>query len=483
MSFARKFIAVGLNQGVQALSQVAVIILASRLLVPMQYGIYRQYFLIYEISAAIVGFGLGQSAFYFISRSKEKKRLLWRIVGLLAITTTTGFAIVLPLAASLVPEVSINLGGAQLWLIPFTFASLLSPICLAFCLDAGKQNSFALRNAGFFLFSVLLFGLFVGLTRSLEAAVYTRIITGVLTASALFFFTLRSIEVSAEGGDVLRFRDLVAYSFPLGAATSLGVLSQYLDKLVVSHITHPEEYAIYINGAIEVPLLPVITGAIATVAFAELATLCQQNNYRGALDLFSSVARRTSLLIFPVFLFLLVQADTLLVILFGYQYAESATPFRIFLLLLPVRVIVYAPMLVALGLHKEVWKRSVVEFVLVLLVTPMIATYMGYKFAALGVVTVSYLWSVPFNLLLISRATGESVAKILPFRPLAIVFGVAALSLGPAILISRVLPTPSEFWSFIVAGVVYLLIIGITYQLAGLFSLRKEVTALLRRGI
>ena len=58
-------------------------------------------------------------------------------------------------------------------------------------------------------------------------------------------------------------KEMVKFSLPLGMATMLGTISLQLDKVIVGTMCEPADFAAYALGAIEIPLIGIVTGSLA----------------------------------------------------------------------------------------------------------------------------------------------------------------------------------------------------------------------------
>ncbi len=473
MSFGKRLAALVVNQGLQALAQIAMIVVAARGLSLSDYGIYRQFFLRYELSAALLGFGLSQAAYYFLAKSSDTRRLFIQFCFLLALTTTLGFLIIFLPISGATAEAQDHFGNwSGLWLLPLTYASLLTPICLAFSLVAGKLQAFAWANSLLLAVNVLAFSVACLATGELELAVWTRVVLGSASIVVLGLMAAQFSRLDSKTSEEVAIKKIFLYSLPIGAASAVGVLSQYLDKLIVSTSASPSDYAVYANGAIEIPLLGVITSAISTAGLYEFSRHCEAKQYAQALALFRSIASKSSMALFPVAVFLLLTAEDFLVAIFGPAYHASATPFRLFLLLLPARTMLYGPVLVALGRSNAILRRSIVELLLVAVIAVVSARLIGFNYAALGLIVATYVWSVPFNLRQIATAMNVPMQDLLPgthFVKVALTCVGAAV---PASYASHLMST-RPLSNLCVAAIVFVGLLLALYRWAGLLDLSQ----------
>ena len=129
----------------------------------------------------------------------------------------------------------------------------------------------------------------------------------------------------------------------------VGAFSRQIDKLIISGYFTSREYAIYANGAMELPLARILNAAVMSVLMPELVVLYNRGEYQKMLALWHRSIRKVSLIILPVMVFLFIFAREFLVLLYSEKYLESAGIFQIYLLTLPIRVTTFGSVLLAAG--------------------------------------------------------------------------------------------------------------------------------------
>lgn len=230
------------------------------------------------------------------------------------------------------------------------------------------------------------------------------------------------------------FLQLMKYGLPIGAASILGTMTLQLPAVIVSSLCTPEEFAIYSVGAFELPLVGIATGSIATVLLADMSKLIAAGRKQEALQLFGTGSIRSAVLLLPAMAFLFVAAEPLIVLLFSQEYRDSVIPFRLYLLILPVRIVFWGSLLAAAGLNSAILIRSIGDLCVTGILATIFVTWLGYWGALLGLLCALYLWSIPFNLFTVAKAFACAASSILPIRPLTSILWrtcVAALLVCP----------------------------------------------------
>jgi len=429
-------VALSLGKGFTAFVSLLSAVVLSRLLTKGEYATYRQAFLVFAFVAPFLGLGIHQGVFYFLAGDGAEFRR--RLGGAAAILGMLGLAFGLFLV----------LGGNRLLASRFNNEALIRalpfllpyfPLCLVLQLldpamvTLGRANQLAAFNVlSRLLIGITIIGTCV-LWRNPYAPVGGNVVASCTVAMIGVWIGARYSPAGSWAPTWGSIRQLLAFSVPLGLASMAGTATVELGKVIVSSMSSPDEFAVYINGAIEVPLVGIITGSVSSVLTVELRRALSKDLRQEAIDLFRRIASKTALFILPTMFFLFLSADWFVQALFSREYAASAVPLRIYLLLLPIRVCYYGPLLIAAGRPQVVMYRALVGLVLTSLLTVVLVKHFGYVGAAVAAVIVSYSWSVVYNLVFIAREFRVPFTRILPFADLgriAFYTGWPAAALG-----------------------------------------------------
>lgn len=383
------------------------------------YAAFRQTIMAFMIVTPFMTMGLKHGLFYFLP--VEEKRTRGRVIDSLLIVLSTGsiFGIFIYFGGNKIlaerfsnPQVA----GLLLLLIPMCFAHAITQLIAPILTILDRIYPLTIFN--------VVSRLFIGVMTICPVLVWVN------PSSALIGKMIGAIIVSLVGlALIFRFlprdnwkpsasaiKEIGIFSIPLGFGTMIGALNLQLDKLVVSSMCSPDEFAVFANGAIEIPLIGVLTGSIVAVLMVEMRKAVAESRQTEALDLFRSIAVKTSYVLFPIAIFLFVYAEPFVTTLFSAAYSESAVPLKIYLLLIPIRTVSFGALLVALGLNNVILFRSLVSLLLNLVLSIVFVYLFGPIGAAVATVSVVLVWAVPCSVFFISRATESSWWRVLPLR-------------------------------------------------------------------
>lgn len=422
---------------------VSVIVL-SRMLDKSSFGLYQQVWLVYWSVLPFFSMALPSSLTYLVPQTAGhgQSRLVLQTVLVLAIGGV-GIGMVNCLGA---PWLAAGMGGAEQIALfrAFMFYPVFSLPLL--CADVWLIALGRPRKAA--LFSLLTDGLFFASTLipvawglSLEAVFSSQSVIAGLRF-VLFLLVLRRVYGGLGGRferDLLRRQ--LAYAIPLGLASVVGSLVLQFDRWVVVYFYDPETYASYINGARELPFVSILPSSIMAVVTAEFVRLYGSGQYLQMIGLWHKAMKTVAVLFFPLASYLAVFAADVVVVLFSQKYADSATVFRLYALLLPLRITVFGSCLVAAGRSRLVLRAALATLALDVVLNVLLTPWLGL-IGTVSATLVSAYALVGIQVLLTSRLLGTSLGRMIPWRELGRLLlwaGAAGVIAG---LVASRLPTP-----------------------------------------
>lgn len=459
MSRSSKVLSLSLAKGVLMAVNVVSGMFFARVLTVADYGTYLQTFLAYDFAVPILTLGIPSALYYFIPR--EKVRIKGLVLDNLVLMFLAGliFSLFLLLGGTVFlanrfnnPELSKTLRWMVLYPL-YTFPILISSAVWV-SLDKIKLNAIYNIFTGLILTISLIIS--VLLTRSYEAPTLVRILLPVAFLPIAVYLIFKYLSGDWNKPNVLSMLRMVKFAIPLGLASIFGTLAIQLAGIIVSFLTSPEEYALYANGAKEVPFIGIVTGSISLVILADMVKKIEEGELRKALELFRKAATISASFLFPVMIFLMIFSESFIEILYSSKYKESVLSFRIFLLMIPIRIAYYGSAFIALGMTKSILYRSVGDLILTIIFCYIFVLWLGAYGAALGLVFTMFLWSVPYNLFSLSKSFKCSPTYMLPFRRLLRILLISVLSaIIPSLLLFFQL---NLIFEFVVGFFIYMIV-------------------------
>lgn len=389
-----------------------------------EYGTYLQTFLSYDLAVPILTLGIPSSIYYFLADTKENSKKLVLECLLVLLFSSFLFIVFIFLGGTVLMAKRFNNEELieTLYLISF-YPVFTFPVLLASSVwvSVGKVKF----NAIFSFISGLLLAVFLISSVYYSESYYLAIVSRVLLSFILFPFSIYYLFKFLPGNwsfpSLKSMLEIIKFSTPIGLASILGTLTIQFSGLIVSLLTSPEEFAIYSNGAKEIPFIGIITGSISVVILAEMAKEIKQLNYYNALLLFRKSAYLSSCFLFPIMFFLFIFSEYFITFLYSENYLASVNPFRIYLLIVPARIAYYGSAFIALGKSNLILTRSIFDLTINALLCAILTKLFGIEGAAASLVFTVYFWSIPYNIFSLSKLFNVPFLNILPYRKLLLV--------------------------------------------------------------
>ncbi len=177
----------------------------------------------------------------------------------------------------------------------------------------------------------------------------------------------------------------------------------------------PEVLGYFYVGAIEIPLIGVLLSSVYSIASPVLNKLHHEDNITEFAAFVNKTLKFTSKIIWPLFVYLMVFADHIIPLVFKSEYEASVAPFRIYLIMMPVRIALYGVIVLALGKPQIVFFGAFGTMVLNLVLNLVLVHRIGYLGPAIATVITTYLHVIFLGTFIILN-TRVSVRELIPFR-------------------------------------------------------------------
>lgn len=335
-----------------ALVGIVVPVLLVRLITKDEVADFKQVMLIGTMAVSICNLGFAESVFFFLPAAspEERKRRTAQIGYILLILGSIAGAAVFLLAEPI----------ARL----FHNADLVQPIrlfALFPILDLLQQMltssliaiDEATRAIAVGLVSTMAYGSVIVITFALGCPLMEVLGYSLMVKSAfvliLVFMSLRRPGLILERPAWALWLEIAAYTVPIGMSYNIGLLARRLDQFLISSYFSPGRYAEYSMGALEIPLLGMLTASVSTALMPNLVVLFKEGRVAEMAGLYRAGVRRVSLIILPAFVILLVISHELILTMFGPDYSWAWYPFVVYLFIIPIRVGFYDTVLRATG--------------------------------------------------------------------------------------------------------------------------------------
>lgn len=328
-------------------------------------GHYREAFQVITNAVIILPLGLSMSAYYYLARETDRRGpaifniLLFNfIVGGLAC-----------LALFLYPQVIGNVFqsdeltalapkiGVVIWI--WIFATFLETVAIA-NQEARAATAFIILSQ---LSKTLLMGTAVLVFGTVEAFIYAAMIQGVIQTFVLINYLRSRFPQFWTGFSWQFLKEQMAYAVPFGLTGILWLAQNDIHNYFVGYKFKAADFAIYAYGCFEVPLLAMLAESVSSVLIPRMNELQATGQRDEMIRLTARAMQKLAFVYFPVYVFLLITAQTFIITLFTENYAASASVFVINLTLLPLGVLITDPIVRS---YKELGRFFLVTRVIIL---------------------------------------------------------------------------------------------------------------------
>jgi len=425
-----KVLALSLGQTLKAFVSIFFGMIAARLLTKHDFATLKQTMLAYNFVAPILMLGLPNALYFFLPKEKIRKKGVLIDNLLLLFILSIIFSIFLLVGGHELLSMRFNnpdLNSTLKWMIPYPIFVMPASILGAVLLTQNKTLTLTLYNILSSLAITLLATIAILITKSYTGPLLIQIYFPLLLLPIILWLCYKNVPGDFALPNRKSMIEMLKYSIPLGLASMLGMIMLETNKIVVSFMCTPEQFANYVNGAIEIPLIGVVTGSISTVILVDMTKYIHLNNKPEALKLFKKAALKSSAILFPVMIFLLTVGREFIVTLFSEKYLESVKPFYVFLFVLPIRIVLYGSALMALNKPKVILYRSAFDLLINTLLSIILIKLLGYLGAAIATILTLYLWTVPYNLYKIAQGFEVNSLDTLPFKKIGNIFFICII--------------------------------------------------------
>lgn len=320
-------------------------LLVVRLLSQDQVGVYRLSFLVIVNASAVLPLGFSMSAYYFLNREKDRRGaavlniLLFNfVIGGLACLTLGFFPHLLggifqsAEMTRLAPKI-----GVVIWI--WIISTFLETVAIA-----NQETKLATFFIVFAQFSkTFLMALAVLFFGTVDSFLYAAIIQGALQTAILFYYLNSRFPHFWRGFSFSFFREQMFYAIPFGLAGILWVLQTDIHNYFVGYRFSEAEFAIYAYGCFQIPLIGMLLESVSSVLIPRMTELQAQGCREEMIRLTVRAMQKLAFFYFPLYVFLLITAQTFIITLFTQNYQAAVPIFMINLTLLPFQILLTDP--------------------------------------------------------------------------------------------------------------------------------------------
>ncbi len=298
--------------------------------------------------------------------------------------------------------------------IAFLFLSASVPVALCeVYLMLGRKFSFVAVSSIFYsVLFVVAHVLFLRHTLNITQLFLLIIACNALRLCLLAVAARTLYKTTFETAPALRMKSIRSLWFHLAIYDGVQMLFRWVDKLVLGFLLAAPAFALYFNGTVDVPFLPLLLGAAGS---AMLIQLSHGGDDRGRISLLKESGCILSRIVFPVFFFLILFRQELFGMLFKHHYDGATELFFISSLVIPLRAYNFTSILQHKGKGRIINTGAVLDLAVALLLAGPLYLLTGLEGIALSFVISTYL-QAGYYLVKTARIMRVKPWELLPLR-------------------------------------------------------------------
>jgi O-antigen/teichoic acid export membrane protein len=395
-----------------------------------EFGLYKQLFLLHETLSMSLTLGLSASLYYFIPHyPREWRAYVYQtlfFLGCLGIVGAGGMVIFKSQMASL-----LNNPGIESY-IPYL--AIYTGISL---LTSNLENIMVVLKHSRLVASTIVLSDFLRALLIIGAAIWTHsMLVLVLTALGwmicrliMLLLYLRTLGVSWwVKPELARVREQFHYAIPFGLAGIAGTLADSMHQYVVSYTFNPATFAIYTVGCFQIPVITIVFTSISDVALVRLAELQKSGENEERVKVIGDSVIKVCLLLFPLYVWLMVNARNVIVLLFTERFEASVEIFKVFLTIILLAAFQLDYVLRAFADTRFIFLLHVLRLMLTAILLALLVVPLGV-FGAVITSVLALGITKAFIILRVKALLKVSLFQLLPWSQLGRI-GMASLGAG-----------------------------------------------------
>ena len=453
------------GKALTSLSSIVTAMVLIRLFSKEDWGTYRQTMLVFMMASPLLSMGLSNSIMYFLPTEKKEQqgRIILEAACVLSLAGFLYFLVIIFGGNELIAQAWNNPRLATLLMIvaPVALFTLATQIVTPSLIATQRVTKAAVFGVVTGLSLAIVSVITALICPTLEVVIAARIVAHIalFMFATIWIFKFFPMKAPTWKGTKLQ----LAYGLPLGLSTAVGVIFRNVDRAMVSSFCEIEQFAIFDRGAMELPLIGVITGSMTAILLVDYKVMFSSGKMEEVLPLLHRAVEKSAIMLMPMMCFLFLLAPEFMVCMFGQEYLESHKIFRVYLLLLPCRTLVFGSIALAAGKTKELALIPMVALVINVFLNFFAIKTFGYIGSAFATVFVIYFISNLGRALLARKVLGCTLIEFLPFKIIGKAFLLSFLSLVPVILTLPLLASFGPLLRFTICLATYVSVIAVVF--------------------
>ncbi len=244
-----------------------------------------------------------------------------------------------------------------------------------------------------------------GITLALQGLV----LSSVLRYVWLLITLISSGEINYSNEFV---KEHLKFGGPLILATFLSGSAQFVDGFIVTSYFDEETFAVFRYGARELPLAMLLANALSNAMLPDFA---KREQLKQNLQKLKESVTRLMHFLFPLTALLLLIAHPVFPVIFNPKFAESATIFNIYLLIIISRLLLPQTVLNGLQISKPIMVAALLELTINVVLSFILVQFFGIAGIAFATF-IAYLFEKIYLSVVVKRKLNVSLSEYIPVK-------------------------------------------------------------------
>lgn len=430
-----------LSKGIRSILALIFTMLIARNFSFYEFGTYKQLNLVINLSLTFFTLGVPTtiSYFYINFNHKQKTQLLSNTIILMLLMSV--FQVILIFLFH--SKIALILNNENLrnyfsllsaYLFIMIFSSFIDNIYVSSSRTIILGITYIIYSSIYFLVLFII----ILKTKSLMPLLLSMTVLEFIRSIFMLIYILKKEQFQFNINSNL-FKEQLYCAIPMGVAMIMQNLGMYIDNIFVSKFFSPVKYALYANGAMDVPLVGIVTISVSTVILPVMSKAYNtENDIVKMLKVWGDSAKNVALIMFPIFWILLMFKRGYILFIFSDRYIQSIPVFLVYLLKFPLYCTVFGNALIAMKKQNCILYNMIIGIILNVTLNFILIKPFGMLGCAVSAVTAQYI-IVLLQLIQISKYTKISIMNLLPYKNLFKIFAIPGIISFIIYLLSKLL--------------------------------------------
>jgi O-antigen/teichoic acid export membrane protein len=177
---------------------------------------------------------------------------------------------------------------------------------------------------------------------------------------------------------------IIRLSYPYLGMSIIGYSILFAGAIIISNQLGAKEFAIYRNGAIEIPFFATLYSSITSIAMPRIVQLTNTGKIQELMILKRKISNTVAALIYPVVFFCIINGNVFMKLYLGDKYISSGIIFSIYNIVLLFRINTYSDILTIRKKPNKIIIPNLIALLVTLTGTFVLVYLLGIKGAAIA---------------------------------------------------------------------------------------------------